>query len=133
MAANNSTKKKPPKKPCKECKGTGEWQNGKNGPMMICHDCRGTGEQQHFEMIFIACGQFPYVTGSRGFMQDNGTAYVPSYATSLRPVKVLNLKKGAALISKLEALEQRRDATVEAVHDAFKAKLMLIAPWAIKK
>lgn len=113
---------------CPDCKGTGEHKQ-KNGPTFMCHECKGTGEKQHFEMIFWSYDQFPYMLASRGFMQDDGTAYVPSYTFAVRPLKVLALDEGKKLWAALEDLQRTRNITMKALDDGWKAQLDTLAPW----
>lgn len=125
-------KKKSSSKKCPECKGTGEWRNGKNGPMMKCMECDGSGEAQHFEMIFWAYDQFPFVLASRGFIRDDGTAFVPSYARAFRPLKVMSMKDGKQFKDQLDALEEERKKVLESLENGWRVRVRVMAPWAMK-
>ena len=123
--------KKPIKKnACPHCKGTGEDQSsGKRGqPVLICHECLGDGKRKKMEMMVWRYSQFPYVICGVGFMEDNGTAYLPSYMNHFRPIKVLSLKDGKELAVKLDALEQEHKAALETLHEGFVARLRMICP-----
>jgi len=93
---------------CRECKGTGVWRNRNargRSPEYICEECAGTGKAQHFEIFFWNYDLFPFVIAARGFMQDNGTCYCPSYNASFRPFMSLPLSEGLKLKAWLNAIE----------------------------
>lgn len=117
---------------CPDCKGTGEHKQ-RGGPTLICHECRGTGEKQIFKMMFWPYDHFPFVIGSRGFMQDNGTAYIPSYAMSIRPIHSTPLEVGKKLVDTLEDLTELRRKTLETLDLGWKAQLKQLAPFYDKK
>ena len=122
------------KNACPHCKGTGVDRSAmrKGEPTLICHECYGSGERKKMEMMVWPYSQFPYVICGVGFMQDNGTAYLPSYMQHFRPVKVLSLKDGVALKAKLDALEQEHKTALETLHEGFIARLRAICPVAAK-
>ena len=121
---------------CPHCKGTGEqpapWaveSKGHAAPTFRCQKCNGSGERKIFEMIFWPYDKFPYLLASPGFMEDNGTAYVPAYQGHFRPVKVLALDEGKVLWKLLEGLQRERNQTLSAVEAGWKARLDQVAPW----
>lgn len=119
------------KNPCPHCKGTGEHKQ-KNGPAHICHECNGSGEKKLFEMMFWHYSTFPYVIASPGFLEDNGTAYIPSFCGHFRPFLILGLKEGNQLKLKLETLETEHKAAHQTLDEGFKARLKTICPKALK-
>lgn len=126
-------KKKATPKNCPECKGTGEYRNGKSGPMLKCTECDGTGKTQHFEMIFWGYDKFPYVLAGRGFLRDDGTAYVPGYTGCFRPLKVMSLKDGEPVKNDLDKLEHERWVMLETMTAHYRSRLRMLCPWTIKK
>ena len=127
-----SKKSKSKKAKCPECKGTGTYRNGRNGPMLNCTDCHGSGEKHKFEMFFWHYGQFPFVLAGEGFMEDDGYAFIPSYNQKFKPFQCLPLKEGRVLKEKLAALEDEYNETLKTHVKGFGARLKLICPKAIK-
>lgn len=113
-------------KKCKRCAGTGKSLPGGTNK---CTECNGTGEAQLFEMIFWHHDQFPYVLWSRGFIQDDGTAYCPAYHACFRPAKIMSLSDARPLIQKLEELKSERAAILSMLAKRYKDRLDQIAPW----
>ncbi len=117
---------------CDVCHGTGEIRpkNKKDERRFNCTQCNGTGELQHYEMIFWSYDQFPFVLAGAGFVQDNGTAWLPSYESSFRPLKVMSLTDGQKFKDRLDALKQERDTVLESLEKGWQIRLDAMAPWA---
>lgn len=125
-------------KTCKYCKGTGRVTLPPTYPPKRTHDtfvdcpqCAGSGEGS--VMVFWRCDTFPFVLAGQGTLQDDGTAFVPSYQGSFRPTHILPMKEGKELAAKLKALAAEQDIALTAVRAGFHARLKEIAPWVIKK
>lgn len=116
---------------CPECKGTGEHKQ-KGGPTLKCTECDGTGEAQKFQMIFWGYDLFPFIIGSRGFLQDNGMAFCPAYNGCFRPLKVMTMEDGRNFMAALYELEKEHKVVTEALHKSYRMRVQQIAPWAIK-
>lgn len=80
-------------------------------------------------MIFWPYDQFPFILAAPGTLQDDGTAYVPSYQGKFRPLKVLPMKEGKELWKQIQALAALRTQAIEAVSAGFKARLDMLVPW----
>lgn len=120
---------------CPYCNGTGESPSKlskSRAPRFKCQECNGSGERKNFEMMFWKYDQFPYVLSAPGFLEDNGTAYVPSYASHFRPIIILSLSEGVELKTKLDALEHERAAAIRTLHEGFRSRLEAVCPRALK-
>lgn len=125
-------------KTCKHCKGTGRVTLPPSYPpkrtddtYADCPKCNGTGEGQ--QMIFWRHDMFPFILAAPGTLEDDGTAYVPTYQGKFRPVKVMPLKEGREVWGKLLALKTEQEAVLKAVREGFHSRLVSTAPWFIKK
>lgn len=113
---------------CPICGGSGERKSqDKSAPRFKCQDCNGSGEKKIFEMMFWPYSQFPYVLASPGFMEDNGTAYVPSYQGHFRPIRVLPLAEGKKLWAELEALQRERNTALKTLELGFNTRALQTA------
>lgn len=119
---------------CPECRGTGVYkQKIKNAPDLKCTECNGTGKAQHFLMIFWAYDQFPYVLADRGFMRDDGLAYVPSYNACFRPTRTMALTEGERLKREINKLADERSTLFTLLDENFRQRLQHIAHYVLKK
>ena len=125
------------KRKCPECKGSGERlappsyppKRMADVPRYKCTECNGTGVEQHFQLMFWRYDQFPYVLASRGFLQDDGLCYCPSYNACFRPIKVMTLEEGGKIAQALSLLAKERDLALANLNEGFRARRDEIAPW----
>lgn len=115
--------KKVKKNTCPHCKGKGEIKRG-----YFCHECYGSGKRKKMKMMVWPYSQFPYVICGIGFMQNDGTAYIPSCMQHFCPVKVLSIKDGLKLKAELAALAFQHKAALNRLHEGFVTRLRAICP-----
>lgn len=120
------------KKKCPACKGTGEYRH-KGNPPLKCTECGGDGAAKHFLMIFWAYDQFPFVLADRGFMRDDGLAFVPSYNACFQPTRTMPLKEGRWLWQQIEALRKERQTVLDTLEKGYRIRLDHIAHHVLKK
>jgi len=125
-------------KTCKHCKGTGRITLPPSYPpkrtddtFVDCPQCAGSGEGT--VMVFWRYDMFPFVLAAKGTLQDDGTAFVPSYQGSFRPIKIMPMKEGNELAAKLQALAAEQEMALSAVRAGFHARLKELAPWVLPK
>lgn len=123
---------------CQKCKGEGKIAAPPAFPRFrseynktTCPKCGGTGQAQ--QMIFWRYDLFPFVLGAPGTLQDDGTAFVPSFQGNFRPIHIMPVKEGREMLDRIKALAHEQETALTAVRAGFHARLKEVAPWVIKK
>jgi hypothetical protein len=124
-------------KTCKHCKGTGRVTGPPAYPpkrtddtYIDCPKCHGTGEGQ--QMIFWRHDMFPFVLAAPGTLEDDGTAYVPTYQGKFRPIQIMSISEGKELWAQIQALKGEQESVLAAVRAGFHSRLTALVPWVLK-